>query len=126
MPTWWAIRQFAKNVGLRRKDDAVVGETDNPFEKVLDRLREKGWMKGRFGGGDGPNCLLGAKIVVSPNEGYSELELTIREHYPDRRLSCRGIVSGFNDHPATTFADVERVLEKAAVKWEEERVLRND
>ena len=103
-------------------------ETDNPFEKVLDRLREKGWTKKQFGESEGPNCIRGAA-------GYSGLSVwtdvigplrpIVQAEYKDR-LGDTEIIAGFNDHPDTTFSDVERVLEKAAVKWEEERVLRDD
>lgn len=110
-------------------------ETDNPFEKVLDRLREKGWHKGDYGFASGPNCLVGGllfatgmNIQESCNSPESEtLDKIVMEQYWGRAI--RGSMThipNFNDHPDTTFTDVERVLEKAAVKWEEERVLRND
>ena len=102
-----------------------MAETDNPFEKMLDRLREKGWKKGDIGPPDGPYCIVGAahwgKIWVR----WDELTDIILSQFPDRNITC-GFVDIFNDHPDTTFADVERVLEKAAVKWEEERVMRDD
>ena len=106
-------------------------ETDNPFEWVLDRLREKGWMKGSFGPTHGPNCLVGAsQNVPLPGIGWERLcdrvDMVVKEQYPERRKGSLATVPNFNDHPDTTFSDVERVLEKAAVKWEEERVLRND
>ena len=109
-----------------------MAETDNPFEKVLDRLREKGWHKGSFGHESGPNCIVGAGLlseaITADATGYwgsspvvHLLVGVIAEHY-----NQTGGVAHFNDHPDTTFEDVERVLEKAAVKWEEERVMRND
>ena len=100
--------------------------TDNPFEKVLDRLREKGWCKDQYGDlATGPNCIAGAALAEGVFEhGYwgenptaIQLEAVIREQYGM-------VIPAFNDHPDTTFSDVERVLEKAAVKWEEERVTR--
>lgn len=102
--------------------------TDNPFEKVLDRLREKGWMKGESGDDAGPNCIMGAYCRVwkfGPDQMIGQIA---RDQYPDRVGWHENLVEAaqFNDHPDTTFSDVERVLEKAAVKWEEERVLRND
>ena len=111
-------------------------ETDNPFEKVLDRLREKGWHKGSYGTQFGPNCLVGGIKIINglPTTlrmiSHPQVELLsniIYEQFRDRAvdgpMTC---VPNFNDHPDTTFPDVERVLEKAAVKWEEERVMRND
>lgn len=106
-------------------------DTDNPFEKVLDRLREKGWRQNGSGREEGPNCIRGAtQIMVGLKVLYDgPLLQVIATQYPDRTTTpLAGGVSivEFNDHPDTTFADVERVLEKAAVKWEEERVMRND
>ena len=102
--------------------------TDNPFEKVLDRLREKGWHKGSFYGPGDSSCILGASMSVGVKKGFlPTLRPLIEDQYPDRAYSyLNGSVSSFNDHPDTTFTDVERVLEKAAVKWEEERVMRDD
>lgn len=117
----------------------------NPFEAALDRLRARGWIKDHVGYSTGPNCIRGALLFegsavdavdvsfwkithLEPRLNAAIILEVIREHYRDR---CRNLATGrgvslFNDHPDTTFADVERVLEKAAVKWEEERVLRND
>lgn len=107
----------------------MIIETDNPFEKVLDRLREKGWMKHNFGTENGPNCIRGAALKKGvPGWDFLIPALTpiIMDQYRDRVWGGIECVASFNDHPDTTFADVERVLEKAAVKWEEERVLRHD
>lgn len=106
--------------------------TDNPFEKVLDRLREFGWIKGRYHK-DEASCLLGASIHTSTTRWFTNNDISdnslikaiIDAEYPDRVEPDTQVVS-FNDHPDTTFADVERVLEKAAVKWEEERVMRDE
>lgn len=105
----------------------MVG-SDNPFEKVLDRLREKGWRREKYGAPEGPNCIAGAALQIGVlNHGYWRdhptaqlLESIVISEY---RFDC---IPDFNDHPDTTFSDVERVLEKAAVKWEEERVMRDD
>ena len=105
--------------------------TDNPFEKVLDRLREKGWIKGRYHM-DESSCLLGAAMMERAVYWFScgltanntLIVSIIESQYPDRIEF--GVVPDFNDHPDTTFEDVEKVLEKAAVKWEEERVMRDD
>lgn len=102
-------------------------ETDNPFEKVLDRLREKGWMKGELGEPTGPNCMVGGAhyTVGAVFLNWAIPTTIIKDQYPGRG-GPHGFVDVFNDHPDTTFTDVERVLEKAAVKWEEERVMRDD
>ena len=98
---------------------------DNPFEVMLDRLRHVGWQQGHEGGISGPNCLHGAARYTGIT-GYGAFILTIiQEQYPEHSAfpGWQPTIMSFNDHPDTTFADVERVLEKAAVKWEEERVL---
>lgn len=109
-------------------------ETDNPFEKVLDRLREKGWNQGNYGPTAGPNCILGAfmyelslrECELWGDECIEGLETVLLEQYWERTVKGDMThVPNFNDHPDTTFADVEKVLEKAAVKWEEERVMRD-
>lgn len=108
-------------------------ETDNPFEKVLDRLREKGWTRYTLGTASGPHCIRGAAYYELG--GWSKmckgLAPILAEHYPyftkeyyGDSYSCN--VMAFNDCHSTTFTDVERVLEKAAVKWEEERVMRDE
>lgn len=110
-----------------------MGEVmDNPAERVLDVLRLRGWSKGESFGPNGQRCVGAAcEIPGGMSEPVTLIARIINEHYADRTVehicntSMATIVS-FNDHPDTTFADVERVLEKAAVKWEEERVLRND
>lgn len=110
-------------------------ETDNPFEKVLDRLREKGWRKGDYGPKSGPNCIVGGLLEITGmtiRESYLSpekvmLDSIVTEQFWERAVRGRMThIPNFNDHPDTTFSDVEKVLEKAAVKWEEERVLRND
>lgn len=106
----------------------MAEETDNPFEIVLDRLREKGWQKGDFGPSEGPNCIYGAITAVEVNFHAVDASVVkiVGEQFSDRTLLKEHKGVAFNDHPDTTFTDVERVLEKAAVKWEEERVLRDD
>lgn len=99
-------------------------ETDNPFEKVLGRLREKGWAQGATRTRNG-RCLVGA-TTMPILEWWLILRSVVATEYPERRgwaTDCMATdcVACFNDHPDTTFSDVERVLEKAAVKWEEKR-----
>lgn len=108
------------------------GEMDNRPEEALDRLRTHGWTKGASMNSRGEMCIGGAcetgEVGFSP--AIQAIATVIRDQFPERVRDAinpsMGIVVRFNDHPDTTFADVERVLEKAAVKWEEERVLRND
>lgn len=103
-------------------------DTDNPFEKVLGRLREKGWIQQSYGKREGPNCMRGAAshTIRDVRVLYSYALPIIQAEYPGRVPVGNESIVQFNDHPETTFEDVERVLEKAAVKWEEERVLRDE
>lgn len=86
---------------------------------ALDLLRRDGWCKDVAETGDGRRCLLGAGVAA----GYSTddcfaLHAVAKEQYPER-LRLRTDLSpaaAFNDHPDTTFADVERVIEKAAIR----------
>jgi hypothetical protein len=41
------------------------------------------------------------------------------EQYPDRHYLGLRPAAAFNDHPDTTWADVEVVLDKASVLWDE-------
>jgi hypothetical protein len=47
---------------------------------------------------------------------------TIAEQFPDRAAFPAAIstVWQFNDHPDTTWADVDLVLDKAARRWDEQ------
>lgn len=100
-----------------------MSETRIP--EALALLREKGWCKGSLVDYEGRHCTVGAVLtahgvevdtldVYCPPPGFHVDERTIRavvraQHGP------RGI-AGFNDDPATTFADVESVLEKAILE----------
>lgn len=79
-------------------------------------------------------CSVGLLSLAEQGEVHSRLGECgrvladiIREQFPDRAswMSASGestpesIIVGFNDHPDTTFADVERVFEKAEVAWDE-------
>ena len=52
-------------------------------------------------------------------EDYSALASVISEQYPDR-IQPDWYIPAFNDHPDTTFEDIERVCEKAYIKRQEE------
>ena len=108
-----------------------MSDTDNPIEKVRARLDGgRKWRKGQLGDYDDPNasvCLRGAIYSVigttfaAANHRIAieePLRDTIREQYPDRR-DYSAAVPTFNDHPDTTWADVELVLDKASIAWDE-------
>lgn len=109
------------------------------YEDMQALLNEKTWVKKSAYQQDASNdkmCLLGAReiaygaswmtIVGDPDVVYYEDEVTkklasiIEEQFPDRSnkdiakwLDSSDIVYCFNDHNATTIADIHLVLEKA-------------
>ena len=66
-------------------------------------------------------CLMGAGFACYPDlsgETYHDtLVEVIRKLFPDRMKNCTqgNKVAYFNDHPDTTFEDVQRVLKEADV-----------
>lgn len=95
----------------------------------------KRWIKGDYWSGDSM-CLVGALAeflyhgdtaadTVNRDATAKAMAAIITEQYPDR-ISSVDVAYGagnkiidFNDHPDTTWMDVDRVLEKLAVKLEE-------
>ena len=99
------------------------------------------WGKGhKVKDGVDTHCILGAVGAAkfgNPDVLYVELEDTpevaalakvIGEQYYDRRklnaeypsvMLKSSVVIMFNDHPNTTYADVERVMQKAAIAEDE-------
>lgn len=100
----------------------------NPIEEARAVLRNgQGWTKGTLDNGSGSYCLVGAcyEIEAFYNGAFTTfdvvvpIEAVVLEQYPDRVRGMMAPVVNFNDHPDTTWADVDRVLDKAAVRWEE-------
>lgn len=115
----------------------------NMSKLVLERLDAKGWLQGRSGGFDGPNCLTGALSFVRwdreqqlglpvphfPSNIESSIQAIWRkiicEQFPERRrvppngVWGNNLVVTFNDHHLTTFTEVRMVLEKAIVLEDE-------
>lgn len=108
-------------------------------QKVKEIISQRGWCKGSMEKTDGSVCLLGAARAAhvqeerNPGWHYSPaitaLSKVIQEQYPERVTGATeepipGIpwvgdydhVWIFNDHADTTYEDIERVLEKAAVE----------
>ena len=97
--------------------------TTNPFQRTLEVLRRDGWIKGSLHARDGTgHCIVGAMAEAGllngfEWEGWEAMLLdVVAEQYDRPRLPA---IAYFNDDPKTTFMDVERVVEKAAVKWDE-------
>lgn len=108
----------------------------NPIREAASRLAGH-WHKGSSGDGEGNFCGLGHldnvlysmtanmptnQWVQQSHEMYTLLTQVAREQFPDRINGYDkfgGTFPDFNDHPATTEAEVVAVMEKAAVKWDE-------
>lgn len=120
----------------------------NVARKTLEILNAFGWIKGSARSHDG-YCAIGAMTVAMgswrcgvngpqklPSPFNKEVEYVkaaervrgiIKEQFPDRCFGWPAIefqpirfVAAFNDHPDTTFDDVRMVLEKTAIKLDEE------
>lgn len=106
----------------------------NVLRDALDILHQRGWHQGDVESKrNGGVCILGACGLAARSEsefGWAfahepegkVLMDTIRELYPERyreHLDESENIWGFNDNEETVQADVETVLDKAAVRWEE-------
>lgn len=96
----------------------------NVSQQVLERLDSKGWQKKQSGGALGPNCLTGALgwILFDDESVTTQVSFDVQDlwrsiitkHFPERLTDVGTTIVKFNDHPATTIADVCWVLEKAS------------
>lgn len=100
----------------------------NPIEQAKVRLAGGSkWLKGDIGDyyGTGDVCVMGAipmhgDLLCGALAADEILKDVVLEQYPDRMTEgSKHPVAKFNDHPDTVWSDVERVLEKASVKWDE-------
>ena len=91
-----------------------VTEPTEALERTLARLRRHGWCQHAYQDNQGRMCLLGAmgESFVNCPPAEQVIEDIAREQFPARMPAGADFVN-FNDHPDTTFADVELVLEKA-------------
>lgn len=111
-------------------------EEGNPYRDALRLLRHVGWTKGISRAPDGRRCLIGADMSSCDNllMGVVREQFPDRIHYdpsrstkalgvfqkPDAPISYEyGALANFNNHPDTVFSDIELVLEKTAVRYEE-------
>lgn len=105
----------------------------NRIREAIEVLARRGWTKDTFTDETGRHCLQGALYEAHgmtahrarygrplPGAVRHDIQLineVLREQYPER---FGGVgVSRFNDHPETTVDDVVRILEKAAVRYDE-------
>ena len=110
----------------------------NLLRRALDRFRSGDirWIKGGMGDGHNGRCLLGGVFGINwdlvqdmrfpeEDEHMWPLYEVLREQYPnkvrkaDDRLAVPGCIAQFNDRWLMTQDEVERILEKAAVRLEE-------
>lgn len=106
----------------------------NPFLRSLDGWTREGWIKGAMyrwehyvGEIDGW-CSLGRLDQACNNSyGYVEAWQTLgrvfNDLFPDRlgeNPEFEDPIPMVNDHPDTTFEDIQAAFEKAAVRWEEQ------
>jgi galactitol-specific phosphotransferase system IIB component len=99
--------------------------TYNPIRNALVQLSRRGWVKGYIEDAQGRVCLLGALSHCSGGIGASTIvEKVIVEQYPERYDAAvyMNHVARFNDHPDTTLEDVVMVMEKAALRLDEQVV----
>ena len=107
----------------------------NRIREAIRVLARTGWTKDAFTDESGRHCLQGALYEAHCLEGPTHEQLggplgeelmadmtlvneTVRAQFPDR---VGGVgASRFNDHPETTLGDVITVLEKAAVRKDEQ------
>lgn len=104
----------------------------NPARAALAELRVHGWTQGRLADSSGRLCLVGALVGCAHLEGPPQYIRTdpairiiaqvIREQYPESadRGSDGTVIIKFNDARGRTQDEVERVLEKAAVAFDDE------
>lgn len=96
----------------------------NDFDKALDVIHEKGWIKGMLRDHYGHVCLVGSLDVVlktydlasriPSGRAWSTLYNVCQSLYPERGDMPYKI----NDHPDTTLEDVELILKHASYEWE--------
>lgn len=108
----------------------------NRIREAIEVLARRGWTKDAFTDDDGRHCMQGAlyeahgvavsgcvshlryRVAGDMAEDLRLLNEIVQSEYPDR---FGGVgTSRFNDHPETTVDDVVRVMEKAAVRRDEQ------
>lgn len=101
----------------------------NPIREAIKTLPGN-WIKGTMSDNDGNHCGLGhlACALRDYEDKFRPLRINIRgialsamhtvacEQYPERGENF----VDFNDHPSTTEAEVIAVMEKAAVRFDEQ------
>lgn len=97
---------------------------ENPITQMLQLIRDRGWTQHQYENKKGSLCIYGAHDQLGPRS-HATLQIirqTIKEQFPKYESSGTIIVS-FNDSCDRRIADIEMVLEKAAVKYDEQHGL---
>jgi hypothetical protein len=93
----------------------------NPVEAVRERL--DGGRKWSHGAGfDGESmCVVVAAALVADSTFLVLLHEVAAEQFPDRaKGQWLGAAINVNDHEQTTWADIDGLCDKAAVRWDEQ------
>lgn len=90
----------------------------NPFEEALDRIRSSGWIQGELARPGEGYCLEGAFLFAQPSKCHLEYYPLIRKVLGEQ-YGWGYSVYIWNDQPERTQAEVETILEKCAVRWDE-------
>lgn len=102
------------------------------FRDALDLLRKDGWCKNNLHQPTGERCAYGALLDVQEGRAFDlmcDLGDVASDLFPIRAgfisgFSGRGRMSGgalqVNNHPDTTFEDIEVIFEKAAIRAAEQ------
>ena len=88
---------------------------ENPYRRMLDGWGRNKWVKGQFVTHDRRRVCLSQRA----NDCIADqrwLVDTITELYPDVEFVS---IATFNDRPKTRWVDIEKIVEKTAVKWDE-------
>jgi hypothetical protein len=101
----------------------VAEQAAEMAQAALDRMRATGWRKHAIGPPGGPNCVIGAFMYETVGGNADKLLSretgnSVAELFPDRFDPYNSLV-WWNNHPDTTFEDIEQVLEKVIVRLRE-------
>lgn len=88
--------------------------SDTKLWEALELLRRDGWYKGPAMGK--AKCTAVACYMAGAQRDFAVVRAVVMEQFPDRG---NGSIVDFNDHPDTTFEDIELVLTKAAIRRDE-------
>lgn len=95
---------------------------DNPIRRALEGWREEQWAQKVMVYDDAGTirmCLLGRLGMTQCDQRAADLVgKTIAELYP----GFSEFIPSWNDQPGRTFDEVVAVMEKAAVRWDEENL----